>query len=351
MSAKRVKKPQDRVLKHAKARVEKLKGYENMWRRDEGRFVHHRFPLKFSPDDDVVSMEVDDYPPRDIARIKFPSQKGMVFSPSDESESPSMAITKIVEWLDNEPIIEKLCYGPQYYISVWFDHLLRNRLVFAGCSSQLSQIFLTYDEDDDKLYLADAKTGKEKKWKFPQPCTSSQIGVVSVSLSPSVLQTKHGHANMLFINFLENTIERLDPNGAYITTPAEYVVQRKIDEFFSNIAKEHGMRYLPPISTCPRLGPQIIAGSLSSSYCRKEKKGGFCAAWSLLYAHIRLLTPNSTTLEISRTLLSDKWFRQLDVIVSKYNSRMFRLYPIMFPEGQFNKIKKIGNAEERLIVM
>tara|TARA_B110001469_G_scaffold125063_1_gene139828 strand:+ start:21 stop:1478 length:1458 start_codon:yes stop_codon:yes gene_type:complete len=107
-----------------------------------------------------------------------------------------------------------------------------------------------------------------------------------------------GHANILLIDLVKKTIERFEPYGKIHTFDnAEDVVLKTFDSAFSKLIHKSGYTYYKTKRFSPRKGPQFIEEEKVfdvSSNISSEKPGdpeGFCGAWSLWYADLRLSNP------------------------------------------------------------
>ena len=119
--------------------------------------------------------------------------------------------------------------------------------------------------------------------------------------------SKGGHANILFYSKKTNELERFEPYGRDYPSNFNYIpnlLDQKIKEYFSSYFEN--LIYLTPTNYQQKIGPQL----LDTNELKKEKKigdpSGYCAAWSLWYADIRLKYNN-----IKREVLIHK-------IINKY---------------------------------
>ena len=99
----------------------------------------------------------------------------------------------------------------------------------------------------------------------------------------SLKKPNSGHANILIFDRFNKTVERFDPLGEYMSGNLDTAL---MDEFRKNLGS---FTYITPLDFCPTIAFQ-----------RKETKrdklkndpGGFCVAWSIWYADMRLTSPN-----------------------------------------------------------
>ena len=107
-----------------------------------------------------------------------------------------------------------------------------------------------------------------------------------------------GHANILFIDLAKKTFERFEPYGKIHTfDDSEDIVLKSFDIAFSKLIDNTGYKYYKTKRFSPRKGPQYIEEEKVfdvSSNISSEKPGdpeGFCGAWSLWYADLRISNP------------------------------------------------------------
>jgi hypothetical protein len=107
-----------------------------------------------------------------------------------------------------------------------------------------------------------------------------------------------GHANILLIDLAKKTIERFEPYGKIHTFgDSENVVLKTFDIAFSKMLNKTEYKYYKTNRFSPKKGPQYIEEEKVfdvNSDISSEKPGdpeGFCGAWSLWYADLRISNP------------------------------------------------------------
>lgn len=111
-----------------------------------------------------------------------------------------------------------------------------------------------------------------------------------------------GHVTLVIINPIFESIEYFDPNGAYtILTPPTI---RAVQNYFNTLGRFQ-YYWIPSGDYCPRQGWQRIA------------RDNYCSAWSLLYATIRILCPQSTR-EEAVLMLSTQTQDYLRLVMDKW---------------------------------
>jgi len=97
--------------------------------------------------------------------------------------------------------------------------------------------------------------------------------VIELRLELTFLKKDNLHANIIFIDHLNETIEYFEPNGL------DQPWTEKLVDFLKDYFKENYEKYTfihPSEKTCPYIGPQAITGD---SLCRN---------WATLYAFLRI---------------------------------------------------------------
>ena len=139
-----------------------------------------------------------------------------------------------------------------------------------------------------------------------------------------------GHANLGIYDTRRKTLERYEPHGSSTTA---YPVS-KVNKVFTKFVKEYlgrDVTYLQPLDFCPRLGHQSyetfqrtgaegVTQKKSPNYMRSGDPAGFCIAWSMWYADLRLSNPD----EPKTTLIT----KSIEVLKNKPQSmrRFIRNY-------------------------
>lgn len=126
-----------------------------------------------------------------------------------------------------------------------------------------------------------------------------------------VLRLQRGyHANALIFDSKGKTLARFEPHGtgSYSHAPLDDALRVWLRNTFGR-----EWTYIPATDICPVPGPQTrdAADFLGKTYKKikvfgKERKAetkGFCAAWALLYIHMRLANPDKTEKQIVDAML------------------------------------------------
>ena len=102
------------------------------------------------------------------------------------------------------------------------------------------------------------------------------------------------HANIMIYDKTHGELERFEPHGSSVNKSKCYGRSHIIDPLLEDKMREliPGMKkYYEPESFCPYLGPQRIETQIAKTP-GSDKGGGYCAAWSIWYADVRLSNPD-----------------------------------------------------------
>ena len=129
---------------------------------------------------------------------------------------------------------------------------------------------------------------------------------------------KEAHANLMMYDKNTRTIERFDPHGLssieWVSDErVDYEVQKKLSYIQDMVIVE----YLRPQEICP-LGPQSLENFVRDKI--SSDPGGFCAAWSLWYADLRLSNPDISQSDIILLAVNNI---EEDIIMDEYNNMSF----------------------------
>jgi len=129
---------------------------------------------------------------------------------------------------------------------------------------------------------------------------------------PIGIETSVGsHANILFWDVKNKTIERFEPNGSHYPIGLNYnpilldtLIENKFKQFEENII------YYPPYKFLPSIGFQILE-NLETPKCKKiGDPNGFCGVWCVWWVYQRMLNIDNPKLSIE-TICGEliKWIK------------------------------------------
>ena len=152
------------------------------------------------------------------------------------------------------------------------------------------------------------------------------------------------HANMLIFNPHRMEIERFEPYGG--RSPCKGLSSSNIDDIIKNKLmkpinkdRENKYKYIKPEQICIR-GPQSIEVEapkyvMNEDSCKLVRNhSGYCVAWSMFYADLRLKFPKE-----SGSKLMKRFFAIIGTEPKKL--RAFIKSQLTFIEKEFNKLENI----------
>lgn len=110
-------------------------------------------------------------------------------------------------------------------------------------------------------------------------------------------QFRGGHANVLFFDTKNKTIDRYDPHGSRCGNdgwcPAydQEAIDNYLSTKFAEILPEY--RFIDFQTTCPYVGPQGKGEKVGNS------RGGYCVTWSLMFTVLRIMNPDKKVDELN----------------------------------------------------
>jgi hypothetical protein len=212
-----------------------------------------------------------------------------------DTKIATLVIIKLLTKLD---LLEetKKCEGDVKQMDDWVTYLLNNVVDSEATCPVFSRLWLTEKglerKEDEADFTAKLKSclGGSKRYSFFDFAQSGyQTGSTELS----------GHSGLIFIDKKRKTYERFEPHGKFNPWSDTFV-----DDYFEKILplkvpELQNYRYYKPLDLCPEIGPQRMQA--------KDKdcpSGGYCLIFSLVYLHLRLMSPDEDPRLILRILLS-----------------------------------------------
>lgn len=112
------------------------------------------------------------------------------------------------------------------------------------------------------------------------------------------------HANIIFWDIKNKTIERFEPNGSNFPTGLNYnpsLLDNLLENKFKQI--DDKIIYYPPYKFLPSIGFQRIEG-LETKKCKIGDPNGFCGVWCIWWVYQRMLNINNDKLTIENIAVS-----------------------------------------------
>ena len=150
-----------------------------------------------------------------------------------------------------------------------------------------------------------------------------------------------GHANIMIFDFETNTVERFEPYGfiSSFTDEEEAVSKSFNDEFKKLLNKiDPSLNFIDQFDLL-RKGPQFIEEiQVHKQKILKQTNDpeGFCGAWSLWYADLRLTNPNKSPKELIAIAIDS-----ITKTKRKKLRAFIRNYSLFLVEERYNFLKKI----------
>lgn len=133
--------------------------------------------------------------------------------------------------------------------------------------------------------------------------SSTQIQFMIIPLGIELSQGSHG--NIIIIDFKNKEIERFEPNGSDYPFGFNYNPELLDDILIKRFNKLLiGYHYFKPIDFLPKIGFQRL--ELTEHFKTKKigDPGGFCSAWSIWYADMRVKYDDVTREQLVKELIS-----------------------------------------------
>jgi hypothetical protein len=111
--------------------------------------------------------------------------------------------------------------------------------------------------------------------------------------------TNNTHANFLIYDTKLKTIERFEPHGSESLVAFN---QYKLDYTLEELFKKHSIKYISPTYYCPYFGLQKLEEVEPDKNITDP--AGWCAAWSLLYADLRIKNPDIPQKKLLEDMIS-----------------------------------------------
>ena len=181
-----------------------------------------------------------------------------------------------------------------------------------------------------------------KKMILKAKASKKQFTIIPLILKWGCEYEFDGHANILIFDFKNNTVERFEPYG-YISTfsKEETTVSNMFNQEFKNLLKSLGLNltFLSHEELIKK-GPQFIEEKqINNKKVRISKSDpeGYCGAWSLWYADLRIKNKDKSASE----LISEA----INKINHKKSSSLrgfIRSYSQFLIKERYKFLKKIG---------
>lgn len=169
------------------------------------------------------------------------------------------------------------------------------------------KLFLPLPADKYFEEMAKCRTGGARFVAIPVT-----LGLEKIEGS-KVYTKKYFHGNLILVDLKTNTAEYYEPHGEYTGTGNPLLSNYIFDLQFilQDLFNKNGYDYLTPVMTCPRItenninnnfrGLQGISSEGQGFF--KDKEGGYCGLWVILYLNLRLQYPDLSGAELNEAVL------------------------------------------------
>jgi hypothetical protein len=122
-----------------------------------------------------------------------------------------------------------------------------------------------------------------------------------IAIPIGIITSVGSHANILFWNIKNKTIERFEPNGSNFPAGLNYnpdLLDNLLENKFKQI--DENIIYYPPYNFLPSISFQKIE-SLETQKCKIGDPNGFCGVWCIWWVYQRMLNVNNEKLTLENT--------------------------------------------------
>lgn len=173
---------------------------------------------------------------------------------------------------------------------------------------------------------------------------------------PIGIETSIGsHANILFWDIKNKTLERFEPNGSNYPMGMNYnpellddLIESKFKQFDSNI------KYYPPYKFLPPISFQLLEGLETPKCKRIGDPNGFCGVWCIWWVYQRMLNINTT---VKLEFLANELIKKIKFENSSFKN-IIRNFSKKITEIRDSHLKKnnldindwiVGNYDEKVL--
>ena len=240
------------------------------------------------------------------------------FVPKHKSHEADEALKYLQSIVKHFPLTDQ-CVG-NYQYQEWFEYLLKQEQFHPSLETTPDLILKVNDK-----YIVSVSAGSHliiQKQIAKQKNTVVPIGVHFYQKSE-----EQGHANMILINTSNKRYEFFEPHGYFSQAVAntqtnldtKHILQVELSvqnymqhEVAALLHIPSDYQFAMAYEDCPYIfGPQ---NSHSRDKREKCSNGGFCLAYSTVYAHLRFLAPDALPEKTIETLKNMNGDQMLDFI-------------------------------------
>jgi ankyrin repeat protein len=136
--------------------------------------------------------------------------------------------------------------------------------------------------------------------EFNKKMNDKDINYIAIPIGIEL--TTGSHANILFVDKINKTIERFEPNGANNPIGLNYNPSY-LDDILENKFLDYNLVFIKPNDFLPNIGFQILE-NLEEAKCKKlGDPNGFCGIWCTWWVFHRLKNPSIPNNELANLLI------------------------------------------------
>jgi len=193
---------------------------------------------------------------------------------------------------------------------------------------------LILDFTKDKKGLLTGAAGIEQQLKScMEGGARFVIGLVMIKWGGKMLGDAHDNA--LVIDFKKQAITRYEPNGGLVAEEVGWYAGEDFDEalrnlFFNDIFRKIGIDHQGWIvnttnEMCAQ--PVQLTESRVDTFRLRDETAGYCAAWSMLFLHYRIMHPELSNEMAARKFATDYTPEELAIMIRQYAAFIASLRP------------------------
>jgi hypothetical protein len=235
-------------------------------------------------------------------------------------DTPKKKATIYRESIYDLPFINTQVLDSDGKWSRYYSKMTGNEELVSNVPISGYQLKLLKKIKNEEYYFVEEEPAKgkglhntEKFIELIRHCNTKKVRF-SIQLLRIAFAPGEYHSNAIIYDNKKKTLTRFEPHGD-VSSYSSYRLNHKFQDFVIKNVDLFPGGYIAPHWICPNVGPQTR--ELIADYPKKEgQAGGFCAAWTQLYIHLRILNPDLTDLEVMELLNVAP--RKLSIIIRNY---------------------------------
>jgi ankyrin repeat protein len=182
--------------------------------------------------------------------------------------------------------------------------------------------------------------------EFEKAIKDNYIKYIAIPLGIEL--TNGSHANIIFIDKKNKTIERFEPNGSHQPIGLNYNPEL-LDDILSNKFSEYEYKYFKPNDFLPSIGFQLLENMEESKCKRLGDPNGFCGVWCIWWVYHRIKNIKIDNISLVNYLiknikLENKSFkniiRNFSYYITELRDNTLKKYDIDINDWMVNSVDK-----------